>query len=59
MTEYYPRNWQGYGNKPPYLDWPNNIRLTVNIMVNIEEDAERNVLDGDPQSENLFSGFSA
>ena len=59
MTEYYPRNWQGYCNKPPQLDWPDNVRLAINIMVNIEEGAERNILDDDSQSENVFSGFSA
>lgn len=59
MTDYYPRNWQGYGGNPPQFQWPGGLRLAVNIMINIEEGAERNILDGDVQSENLFSGFSA
>lgn len=59
MTKFYPRNWQGYCNKPPQINWPDGIRLAVNIMINVEEGAERNILDGDSQSENLFSGFSA
>ena len=24
MTEYYPRNWQGYRNKPPQIEYVEN-----------------------------------
>lgn len=46
-----PRDYVGYGRKPPEFVWPNGTRLAVNIVVNYEEGAERNPLDGDPERE--------
>lgn len=57
MTDYHPRNWTGYADRPPPFRWPGNKRLIINIVLNYEEGAERNVLDGDPESENYLTGF--
>lgn len=46
-----PRDFIGYGGNPPRFEWPNGARLALNIVVNYEEGAERNPLDGDPQRE--------
>ncbi len=46
-----PRDFIGYGRKPPSFEWPNGARLALNIVVNYEEGAERNPLDGDPERE--------
>ncbi|GAA2264057.1 allantoinase PuuE [Actinomadura luteofluorescens] len=48
-----PRDFVGYGPNPPDFAWPNGARLAVNFVVNYEEGAERNVLDGDPAHETL------
>jgi allantoinase len=46
-----PRDFIGYGRNPPKFQWPGGARLALNIVVNFEEGAERNPLDGDPQQE--------
>ena len=43
-----PRDFIGYGRNTPKFEWPNGARLALNIVVNYEEGAERNPLDGDP-----------
>lgn len=57
MTDYYPRNWEGCGSRRPTVAWPDQKTLAINIVINLEEGAERNVLDDDDCSENRFSGF--
>ena len=42
-----PRDFIGYGRNPPKFEWPEGARLALNIVVNFEEGAERNPLDGD------------
>ncbi|WP_461535627.1 polysaccharide deacetylase family protein [Spongorhabdus nitratireducens] len=37
--------------------WPKNARIAVNFVLNYEEDAERNVRDGDGESESYLTGF--
>ena len=46
-----PRDFIGYGRNPPKFEWPEGARLALNIVVNFEEGAERNPLDGDPLQE--------
>jgi peptidoglycan/xylan/chitin deacetylase (PgdA/CDA1 family) len=41
------RHFIGYGRKPPEFRWPDGSGLAVNIVVNYEEGAEANLLDGD------------
>jgi allantoinase len=51
----YPRDLQGYGRRPPHPRWPNGARIAVQFVLNHEEGAENNVLDGDPASETFLS----
>lgn len=52
MTE--PRDLIGYGGRPPHPHWPNGARVAVQFVLNIEEGAERSILNGDEQSENYL-----
>ncbi len=45
------RDLIGYGGRLPKVAWPQNARLAVNFVLNYEEGAESNVMDGDSQSE--------
>jgi allantoinase len=56
MTELaYPRDLVGYAGNPPHPHWPNNARVALQIVLNYEEGAERNILHGDDASETLNS----
>lgn len=46
-----PRDFIGYGRNTPKFEWPNGARLALNIVVNYEEGAEKNPLDGDTERE--------
>lgn len=48
------RDLAGYGNQPPHPRWPGGARVAVSFVLNIEEGAERSVLNGDAQSENYL-----
>ncbi len=45
------RDLVGYAGQPPHARWPGEARVAVQFVLNIEEGAERSVLEGDPQSE--------
>ena len=45
------RDLVGYGSCPPYPRWPNDARVAVQFVLNIEEGAESSILNGDAQSE--------
>ena len=47
------RDLVGYGGHWPDVSWPNGARLAVSVVVNVEEGAEQQVLDGDPSSERI------
>ena len=51
----YPRDMQGYGAHPPQANWPNGARVAVQFVINYEEGAERNILNGDDRSESFLS----
>ena len=53
MTTGPRRDFVGYGANPPDFTWPNGARLAVNIVINYEDGAERNGLDGDTEREPL------
>ena len=40
----YPRNMIGYGTNLPKVQWPNNARLALQIVLNYEEGGENNIL---------------
>ncbi|QEI04934.1 allantoinase PuuE [Pigmentiphaga aceris] len=50
-----PRDLIGYGRNPPQANWPKGARLAVQFVLNYEEGAEANVLDGDAGSERFLS----
>jgi len=45
------RDLIGYGANPPDPHWPGEARLALQFVLNVEEGAERSVLNGDAQSE--------
>ncbi|TXG92305.1 allantoinase PuuE [Rhodococcus rhodnii] len=45
----------GYGRTPPDPQWPGGAKIAVQFVLNYEEGAEDNVLDGDPASEVFLS----
>lgn len=47
------RDLIGYGGNWPDITWPGGARLAVSVVVNFEEGAEQQVLDGDPASERM------
>jgi len=48
-----PRDFVGYGSRPPVVDWPNGARLALNIAINYEEGSELCPLEGDQEREML------
>lgn len=54
-TKYdFPRDHNGFGRHPPNPEWPNGAKIAVSFVINYEEGAERTVLNGDAQSENML-----
>ena len=51
----YPRNMIGYGANQPKVQWPNNARLALQIVLNYEEGGEINILHADEASESFLS----
>ena len=49
------RNLVGYGANPPIVKWPQNAKIAINFVINYEEGAEANILDGDSGSENFLA----
>jgi len=47
------RDLIGYAGVWPDLTWPNGTRLAVSVVLNFEEGAEQQVLDGDPVTERI------
>ena len=55
MKKNYPRNMIGYGKKLPTVEWPENKKMALQIVLNYEEGAENSVLHGDKNSEIFLS----
>ena len=55
MSKNDPRDMVGYGSKGKKIQWPNNARIAVQIVLNYEEGAENCVLNGDNKSEVFLS----
>ncbi|MEM5517683.1 allantoinase PuuE [Henriciella sp. AS95] len=49
------RDLVGYGANPPNPNWPGGARTAVQFVVNYEEGAENNVINGDKGSEAFLS----
>ena len=48
------RNLIGYSGKPPQANWPDDARIAVQFVLNVEEGAESCVLYGDAESESYL-----
>ena len=55
MRKNYPRNMVGYGKFPPKVEWPNQAKLALQIVLNYEEGSENCVFHGDKYSETFLS----
>ena len=55
MEKKYPRNMVGYGKNPPKVEWPNQAKLALQIVLNYEEGGENCILHGDRHSETFLS----
>jgi len=55
VDAWHPRNLAGYGRHPPDPQWPGGARLALQFVLNVEEGAERTVLNGDSGSENYLA----
>ena len=51
----YPRDMVGYGQNPPYADWPGKAKIAVQFVLNYEEGSENCILHGDKFSEQFLS----
>ncbi len=47
MDPWHPRRLAGYGPTPPHPEWPGGARLALQFVLNVEEGAERTLLNGD------------
>jgi len=48
------RDFEGYRNDVPQIKWPNDARLAVSIVVNVEEGAELSLGSGDERNEHIY-----
>jgi putative urate catabolism protein len=48
------RDLVGYGGRPPDPRWPGEARVAVQFVLNVEEGAERSILNGDDGSESYL-----
>jgi putative urate catabolism protein len=55
VDAWHPRDLKGYGRHPPDPQWPGGARLALQLVLNVEEGAERTVLNGDAGSEDYLS----
>jgi allantoinase len=55
MNKKYSRDMIGYGSKKIKVNWPNNAKLALQIVLNYEEGAENSILHGDKYSETFLS----
>jgi putative urate catabolism protein len=51
----HPRDFIGYGGKPPHPRWPGDARLALQIVMNYEEGSEYSIPDGDGVSETYLT----
>ncbi|EXJ13375.1 polysaccharide deacetylase family protein [Imhoffiella purpurea] len=54
MDPWHPRDLRGYGRNPPHPRWPFGARIALQCVVNLEEGAERTILNGDDGSEDYL-----
>jgi len=47
VDPWHPRRLAGYGPTPPHPGWPGGARVALQFVLNVEEGAERTLLNGD------------
>ncbi len=55
MKPHDERDFVGYGRTPPAAHWPNDARLALIIVLNVEEGAEPSIPDGDAATETALT----
>jgi len=55
FTDHQPRDFVGYGRSTPNVQWPGGARIAVQFVLNYEEGAERNIVEGDEGSEGALT----
>jgi len=55
------RDFIGYGQHPPHVEWPRSARLALTFVVNYEAGGERSVIYGDdgPETYGEFASYGA
>ncbi len=48
------RDFLGYGQRPPHPEWPDDAKLVVSLVVNVEEGAELSISLGDERNEAIY-----
>ena len=48
------RDFFGYGDNPPFADWPGGARVAVSLVVNFEEGSEHTFARGDGWNETVY-----
>ena len=48
------RDFLGYGDAIPTVNWPGNARIAVSFVLNFEEGAELSISDGDERNEAVY-----
>ena len=54
MTNMPERDFRGYGGHPLSVRWPDQARVAVSFVVNLEEGAELSISDGDERNEGAY-----
>lgn len=54
MNDVFVRDFYGYGNNPPNAAWPNDARVAVSLVLNVEEGAELSITNGDERNEYVY-----
>lgn len=54
MKNSYPRDFHGYGEKASFPYWPNDARVAISIVVNVEAGSELSLADGDEKNESVY-----
>ena len=50
-----PRDFVGYGPRPPHAAWPGGARIALNFSISFETGGERTLLEGDAVSEDVLT----
>jgi peptidoglycan/xylan/chitin deacetylase (PgdA/CDA1 family) len=49
-----PREIRGYGEHPPVIEWKDNAKVAINIVINYEEGSEKTFAMGDGVNDGLY-----